>query len=152
MQTKIRRRCFLLAFLVSFSAVLLITPATDARRARSFFANPQLNNPSAKPAAPPKRWLGLIGEYGPDNDILIILEKDGKLFGLFRRTQLESLEEISTNKFKFAAAGPHANQSVVFTRDPNGRSTQVAIERDVFKRRQIEPETGTNYTFNQCVR
>jgi len=43
-------------------AVLLITPATDARRARSFFANPQLNNPSAKPAAPPKRWLGLIGE------------------------------------------------------------------------------------------
>jgi D-alanyl-D-alanine dipeptidase len=141
MQTKIRR-CVLLAFLVLFSAVSLIAPATDARLARSIFANAQLNNPAAKPAAPPKRWLGLIGEYGPDNDILIILEKDGKLFGLFKRTQVESLEEISTNKFKFAAAGPHANQTVVFTRDVHGRSTQVATDRDAFKRRQIEPETG----------
>src|SRR5437764_2090778 len=113
-------------------ASLLITLAPKA----------SLNGPEAKPAPAPARWRGLISEYGPDNDILIILEKDGKLFGLFKRTQLESLEETSTNKFKFAAAGPHANQSVVFTRDAHGRSTQVAIDRDVFKRRQIEPETG----------
>jgi hypothetical protein len=33
----------------------------------------------AKPWPAPARWLGLIGEYGPDDDILIILEKDGKL-------------------------------------------------------------------------
>lgn len=142
MQTKIRRRCVLLAFLVSFFSLSLIASVTDARRARTFSATAQLNKLSSKPAAPPKRWLGLIGEYGLDNDVVIILEKDGKLFGLFKRTQLESLEEISTNKFRFSPGGAHANQSVVFTRDAHGRSTQVAIDRDAFKRRQIEPETG----------
>ncbi len=113
-----------------------------AHCARSLPATAQLNSPSSRPAAAPKRWLGLIGEYGPDNDVIIVLEKDGKLFTLFKRTQVEPLEEISTNKFKVVAGGPHANQSVVFTRDAHGRSTQVAIDRDVFKRRQIEPETG----------
>ena len=152
MQITIRRRCVLLALLVSFFAVSLIASATDARRAHSFFATVQLNNPSAKPTAPPKRWLGLIGEYGPDNDILIILEKDGKLFGLFKRSQLESLEETSTNKFRFAPGGAHANQNVIFTRDAHSRSTQVAIDRDVFKRRQIEPESGNQLHVQHCVR
>ena len=100
------------------------------------------NGNQAKPAPAPARWHGLIGEYGPDDDILIILEQDRKLFALFKRNQPEALEEISTNKFKFSSSGPHANQSVVFTRDIHGRSSQVAIERAVFKRRQIEPETG----------
>ena len=109
-----------------------------------FTSAPQvtLNARQATPAPSPKRWLGLIGEYGPDNDIIIIFEKDGKLFALFKRTQLEPLEEISTNKFKVSAGVPHANQSLVFTRDVHGRSTQIAIDKDVFKRRQIEPESG----------
>src|SRR3989441_5914879 len=33
----------------------------------------------AKPSPPPARWRGLIGEYGPDDDIVYVLEKDGKL-------------------------------------------------------------------------
>src|SRR5262249_52315192 len=35
-----------------------------------------------KPAPPPARWSGLIGEYGWDHDILYMLEKDGKLYAL----------------------------------------------------------------------
>src|SRR5437764_4678888 len=116
-------------------AIPIPTRCVSARHRASLLITltPQasLNGPEAKPAPAPTRWRGLIGEYGPDNDILIILEKDGKLFGLFKRTQLESLEEISTSKFKFSAGGAHANQSVVFTRDPHGRSAQVAIDRDV---------------------
>ena len=40
-----------------------------------------------KPAPAPARWLGLIGEYGPDSDILYILEKDGKLHASFKRAE-----------------------------------------------------------------
>src|SRR5258708_6766882 len=68
-----------------------------------------------KPWPAPTRWLGLIGEYGPDKDILIILEKDGKLCALFNRVDFQPLDEISRkpvssrssrilpNAFKFGA-------------------------------------------------
>jgi D-alanyl-D-alanine dipeptidase len=108
-----------------------------------------------KPAPAPARWRGLIGEYGPDDNTLIILEKDGKLCALFRRKELEQLDEISRNIFKFPTAGSRAQQRLVFTRDTRGRATQVSIEpparpsaRDVLssltvlKRRPIEPESG----------
>src|SRR6266571_2246652 len=44
----------------------------------------------AKPLPAPARWRGLIGEYGPDNNILIILEKDGRLRALFKGAESES--------------------------------------------------------------
>src|SRR6266852_3401553 len=45
-----------------------------------------------KPLPAPARWRGLIGEYGPDDDTLIILEKDGKLCASFKRAELEPLD------------------------------------------------------------
>jgi D-alanyl-D-alanine dipeptidase len=104
----------------------------------------QSTTAQTKPAAPPSRWVGLIGEYGPDNDILIILEKDGKLCALFKRTELEQLDEVSGNVFKFPVPGPHAQQQLIFERDRSGRATQVALDSIVNKRRQIEPEAGAN--------
>src|SRR5262249_50405226 len=47
----------------------------------------ELNHIGPKPAAPPARWRGLIGEYGPDNDIVYVLEKDGRLQALFKRVE-----------------------------------------------------------------
>ncbi|HXI61979.1 MAG TPA: M15 family metallopeptidase [Pyrinomonadaceae bacterium] len=96
-----------------------------------------LNGNEAKPAPAPARWRGLIGEYGPDNDVLIILEKDGKLFRLLKRVDFARLIEVSRNVFKF----PEGSQ-VIFTRDAHGRATQVEYDGAVFKRRQIEPESG----------
>jgi D-alanyl-D-alanine dipeptidase len=96
----------------------------------------------AKPVPAPARWRGLIGEYGPDDDILIILEKDGRLFALFKRTEYQALDEVSRNVFKFSTQGARAGQRVVFVRDARGRATQVALERVALKRRQIEPESG----------
>lgn len=98
--------------------------------------------PPPKPQPAPTRWRGLIGEYGPDNDILIILEKDGKLCALFKRVEFERLDEVSKNVFKFPVPGPHAQQTVIFTRDRSGRATQLAVDSVVLKRRQIEPEAG----------
>ena len=96
----------------------------------------------AKPLPAPTRWLGLIGEYGPDNNILYILEKDEKLCVLFKRVEFEPLEEISKNVFRFPATGPRSSKQVIFTRDAHGRASQVEVDGIVFKRRQIGPEAG----------
>ena len=102
----------------------------------------------AKPPPAPARWRELIGEYGPDDDLLIILESDGKLVALFKRTEFEPLEEVSRNIFRFPARGAHAQQQLIFTRDRSGRATQVELEKIALKRRQIEPESGNQLHVN----
>jgi len=98
----------------------------------------------AKPLPAPARWRGLIGEYGPDNGILYILEKDGRLCASFKRAEPEALKEVSSNIFKFSAQGSHAGQRVVFTRPAMGRATQVEVGSVRYQRRKIEPEEGAN--------
>ena len=99
--------------------------------------------PPPKPAPAPARWLGLIGEYGPDDNILIIFEQDGTLRAHFKRAERDKLNEISKNEFKLATSAP-GHDRFVFTRDARGRATQVAIDGEVLKRRNIEPEAGAN--------
>lgn len=106
----------------------------------------------AKPTPAPKRWLGLIGEYGTDTGILYILEKDGRLCALFRGAEIESLEERAKNIFRFSEQGPHAGKRLVFTRDAKGRATQVEVDGIVCKRRQIEPEGGAAQLLIKPVR
>jgi len=102
----------------------------------------QTNAP--KPAPAPTPWLGLIGEYGPADNILYILEKDAKLLASFKRAEPEPLQEISRDVFSFSAGGPHANQRLIFTRDRTGHATQVKLETTTLPRRRIEPEAGAN--------
>ena len=97
-----------------------------------------------KPAPAPTRWLGMIGEYGPDNNILYILEKDAKLQASFKRAEPEPLQEVSRDVFTFTAAGPHANQRLVFTRDRSDHATEVKLDNTKLERRRIEPEAGAN--------
>jgi D-alanyl-D-alanine dipeptidase len=97
----------------------------------------------SKPLPAPARWRGLIGEYGPDEDVLIVFESDGTLRARFRRAERELLKEISKNVFKFASSAPGYDR-LVFSRNPKGRATQVVIDQVVLKRRQIEPEAGAN--------
>ncbi len=96
----------------------------------------------AKPLPAPARWSGLIGEYGLDNEILYILEKDGSLCASFKRAEPEPLEEVSRNIFRFSRQGSRAGQRLVFTPGAHGRATQVKVENIEFKRRQIGPEEG----------
>jgi D-alanyl-D-alanine dipeptidase len=97
---------------------------------------------AGQPKPAPVRWLGLIGEYGPDDNTVIILEQNGRLAASFKQAAPEPLDEISQNVFKFRAPGPHALQQLTFERDPRGRGSQVAVAGVILKRRQIEPETG----------
>src|SRR5262245_57871962 len=75
-----------------------------------------------KPAPPPASWRGLIGEYGADDDILIILEKDGRLFALIERKDFEPLVEVSQNVFQSSAS--ELRPRLIFKRDSHGRATQ----------------------------
>jgi D-alanyl-D-alanine dipeptidase len=133
--------CGLLALVSSTSSSASKLPPTLQRQQTSFQSRV---NTQTKPLPAPARWHGLIGEYGPDDDILIILEKDGKLCASFKRAGSEPLDQVSRNVFKFPAPGLHAQQTVIFTRDASGRATQVAVDAVINKRRQIEPEAGAN--------
>lgn len=104
----------------------------------------QAGQSNPKPPPAPARWLGLIGEYGPDTEILYILEKDGKLCASFKRSEPEPLREISRNVFAFSQSAQLAGEQLVFRRDRNGRATQVKILGATLQRRRIEPEAGAN--------
>jgi D-alanyl-D-alanine dipeptidase len=122
---------------------LLVATAAFLVFLATFQAAGQSLAPQPKPAPAPARWHGLIGEYGPGDDILIILERDRRLCALFKRSQeFEVLEEVDTNTFSFPIPGPHAQQRLTFERNRSGRATQAAVNAVVLKRRNIEPESG----------
>jgi D-alanyl-D-alanine dipeptidase len=93
---------------------------------------------SAKPHAPPAAWTGLIGEYGPDSNILYILEKDKKLWALVDWFEFAPLEQVSTNVFKSSRG------RFVFTRDAAGHATGVTAANVLFPRRKVGPEEGAS--------
>ncbi len=96
----------------------------------------------SKPRPAPAAWRGLIGEYGWDHDILYIFERDGKLWALIEWFEFNPLEQVSENVFKFPDRGLYDGERLIFTRDKNGRATQVEAASVVFKRRSVGPEDG----------
>ena len=104
-----------------------------------------VNNEAYKRIAAPKppptdtKLKGLIGEYGWDHDVLYILEKDGKLWALIEWFEYDPLEQVSENVFKFPDHGLYDGELLVFTRDTNGKATQVNAANVVFKHRDVGP-------------
>ena len=93
----------------------------------------------------PAKWAGLIGEYGWDHNTLVILEKDGKLYALIEWFFLYPLKEESGTCFKFPESGLYPGEKLIFTRDKDGRATQVEAASVVFERRQIDGENGKTF-------
>ena len=94
------------------------------------------------PAAVPRRWNGLIGEYGWDYDTLYIFERDGKLTALIEWFEYAPLQESSENVFNFPHDGLYDGEQAIFTRDASGNATQVKVSGVVFKRRPLGPIAG----------
>lgn len=124
--------------LITLTLVLLFTPSLAAQIA-----------PTPEPRPAPARWRGLIGEYGPDDDIVIILEKDGRLCALFKRTELEVLDEVSSRIFRVSGNTTYAGAQVNFKRDGKGHPfIEIRVNMKTgagivaLWRRNIEPETG----------
>jgi len=103
-------------------------------------AGSTLAQSTAKPLPAPARWQSLIGEYTHDNDVVIILESDGKLQVLLNRTDRQTLKPNSKDRFQFESNSAR----VVFTRDSHGKATQVQIRDTTYKRRPLGPERGSN--------
>ncbi len=76
---------------------------------------------SKPPADAPDNWKGLIGEYGPDHDILTILEMDGKLVALIEWFFIYPLKEISEDVYQFPEFGFYHDEKLTFERDKAGR-------------------------------
>ncbi len=93
-------------------------------------------------AACPPEYLGLVGEYGWDHDILYILERDGKLWCLIEWLEFNPLTQLSENIFAFPNRGLYHGENLIFKRDDSGRATEVIVANVNFKRRNIEPAPG----------
>lgn len=99
---------------------------------------------SGKPPEPPARWMGLIGEYGEDYDILYILEKDQKLWALIDWFEFDPLQQVSANVYRFPHRGLYDGERLVFTRDAKGRATSVTAANVLLQRRKVGPEEGAS--------
>jgi CubicO group peptidase (beta-lactamase class C family)/D-alanyl-D-alanine dipeptidase len=89
------------------------------------------------PPACPEKWRGLIGEYGPDHNILYIYERDGRLWALVEWFDYYPLTEVSDNVFAFPNLGLYPGEHIVFTRDEHGTATEAKMAGVPFQRREL---------------
>jgi CubicO group peptidase (beta-lactamase class C family)/D-alanyl-D-alanine dipeptidase len=97
-----------------------------------------------KPAPAPSAWQGILGEYGPDYDILYVYERDHRLWALMEWFFPYPLAQVSRDTFAFPPQGLYDGERIVFTRDRSGRATEATAAGVRFARRNIEPKPGTN--------
>jgi CubicO group peptidase (beta-lactamase class C family)/D-alanyl-D-alanine dipeptidase len=85
----------------------------------------------------PVKWESVIGEYGPNHNVLFILEKDGVLHALIEWVFLYPLQEVSESVYKFPDYGLYHGDRLVFKRDKAGKAVAVDAASVLFKRRPL---------------
>ena len=118
-------------------ALVAIASCRTTTPAQSIVIAPQA---ALAPAAPPARWVPLIGEYGSDAGIRMVLERGGQLY-LHTLDTLSDvrLSELSADHF---ALGNGTVADVAFARGADGRVTAMSIGPEHLRRRRIGPESG----------
>ena len=120
--------------------LLLVVPFTNIG-AKTF--SPQgVAQLTTKPAPAPTRWRPLIGEYVLNDETVFILENDGKLCALFKKTDLVPMREVSKNAFEFVPSTSHAGERLSFSREANGRVTGFKLGSTTYKRKPLGPDEG----------
>jgi serine beta-lactamase-like protein LACTB len=116
------------------------------REGKKLVINKETYEPIAieKPAPCLAKWEGLLGEYGPDFNVVFILEKDGQLHTLIEWQYLYPLKEISENVFQFPDYGLYMGDKITFIRDKSGTATHVDAASMLFKRRPL-PKRGETF-------
>ncbi|MCZ2343256.1 MAG: serine hydrolase [Bacteroidales bacterium] len=101
---------------------------------------------STPPPAPPRKWDGLIGEYGEDHNVLYIYERAGQLHALIEWVEVDPLTPESDHVFAFPKnRGMYFGEKLVFTRDASGRATQVVAAGVTFLRRKVDGDNGETF-------
>jgi len=77
-----------------------------------------------KPAPAPLAWRPLIGEYVSNNETIIVLEKDGKLYALLKNGPMT---EVAAR---------------AFYRDRNGKVSHLRFNDSIYERKPLGPEEG----------
>jgi D-alanyl-D-alanine dipeptidase len=96
-----------------------------------------------QPQPAPAKWLGLIGEYGPDTTTRwYALERDGRLHILDQHGYYVPLSERSDTVFDAPRSTALVSGEVQFHKDANGRATSLRLGDMVMARRNIEPPPG----------
>jgi D-alanyl-D-alanine dipeptidase len=101
--------------------------------------------PAPRPAEPPERWRGIIGEYGWDHNVLVVLEQDGVLCALIEWFFLYPLKEEGPDRFAFPDWGLYHGEKLLFRRGAEGRATEVEAAGVVFPRRLSPGETAETF-------
>lgn len=87
-----------------------------------------------KESPPPALWKRLIGEYGPNFNILKVYEKDGKLTVLIEWFYEYPLQQIQGLMFKFPDYGLYMDEEFVF-QEKDGKIVEAMFGPVSFKRR-----------------
>ncbi|HEX4684504.1 MAG TPA: M15 family metallopeptidase [Gemmatimonadaceae bacterium] len=105
--------------------------------------------PGEMPDAPPRAWLGLIGEYDAPTGERLVLEDSGRLYLADTTRHSVALIPRAADEFAADAArvgqllGPSADL-ISFGRDVSGRAQWLSVGGTRIARRDIEPGPGTN--------
>ena len=102
----------------------------------------RVDNP--KPTPLPTKFVGILGEYGPDYNVTILFEKDGQLWTQIEWAFVYPLKEISGNEFQFPDYGLYMGDRIKIIRDKNGVATHIDAASMLFKRRPL-PKPGETF-------
>lgn len=97
------------------------------------------------PVECPERLKGLIGEYGPDHNVLYILEDQGQLYCLIEWFYYYPLQQISDTEFRFPDYGLYHGEGLKFERDDSGRVKSVVAAEVRFDRRSVGTAEGETF-------
>jgi CubicO group peptidase (beta-lactamase class C family)/D-alanyl-D-alanine dipeptidase len=89
-----------------------------------------------KPPAARDEFTPLIGEYGPNHDVLFVREKDGQLNALIEWFFEYPLTRVSQTVYRFPAYGLYDGEEITFRSSEVGPSVAVTANVD-FKRRDL---------------
>lgn len=149
---RIHTRVFALAALVTGLTTLASCRSSSGEEARTGPNGRTLRWPqqlmfefARRPDPLPTRWLGLIGEYGPDTTLRwFALERDRRMNILDQHGYYTPLAERNDSVFDAPLSTATVSGEVRFHRDATGRATSVQLGDMVMARRLIEPPSGAN--------
>jgi CubicO group peptidase (beta-lactamase class C family)/D-alanyl-D-alanine dipeptidase len=101
--------------------------------------------PDSRPPPPPDAWLGLIGEYGFDHNVLHVFEDQGELHALIEWFFDYTLTRESDDVWAFPDHGLYFGEKIVFARGADGVAREAVAAGVSFPRRQVGTPEGVTF-------